>query len=99
MNEQFLDRWKVAAEIEDIPIEAYFPEIRIVKDEKFYSLDPQEKIVTVSNTKGNPGVFFMSAFRRSFPLVTISDDTQSGKVLWQKSVPRVPLFNSPMPLA
>lgn len=32
MNEEFLDRWNIAATIEEIPLEARFPEVRIIKD-------------------------------------------------------------------
>ena len=32
MNEEFLDRWNIAAAIEEIPMDALFPEVRIVSD-------------------------------------------------------------------
>lgn len=60
------------------------PEIAMIKGDKIYILDPSEKTYTVLNTADSLGQFYLGAFKTSFPLIPLTEDTQKGLVAWQK---------------
>lgn len=59
-------------------------EIAIIKGDKIYNLDPTEKTYIVLNRVDSLGQFYLGAFKTSFPLIPLTEDTQKGLVAWQK---------------
>lgn len=60
------------------------PEIAFIKGDKIYALNPEKKTYTILNSSDSFGQFYLSAFKTTFPLIPLLDDTHKGIVSWQK---------------
>ena len=61
------------------------PEVGILKGDKVYGLNQEKKTYFVLNITDEMGKFYSTALKGSFPLISLSDDTQKGIVHWLKT--------------
>lgn len=61
------------------------PEIGIIKNHDIYSLNPRTKTFVTFKDTDSLGKLYVDSIRSSFPLLGISDDTQKGQIIWQKT--------------